>query len=177
MRLKKEIVTRRFVLREFQPGDVEQFVAYQTDPDFSIFHHEDELGSAHAHGVFQLFLDWQESIPRYNYQFAISLLNDDSNLIGSCGIRMDGCAAGEAVFGVELARPYWGRYRYSQEVSEALISWAFDELKLSALIADTAFENTAAARLAESAGFVRTHADEKQWWHLERSTWIAKLDS
>src|SRR5689334_3926572 len=86
-RMKKEIVTRRFVLREFQPGDVDQFVAYQTDPGFSIFHHEDELGNSHAHGVFQLFLDWQESAPRYNYQFAISLLNDDANLIGSCGIR------------------------------------------------------------------------------------------
>lgn len=175
MRMKKEIVTRRFVLREFQPADVEQFVAYQTDPDFSIFHDKDELGDAHARAVFRLFLDWQASIPRYNYQFAISRLNDDANLIGSCGIRMDGCAAGEAVFGVELARPYWGRYRYAQEVSEALISWAFDELKLSALIADTAFENTAVARLAESAGFVRTHADEKQWWHLARSAWMARV--
>jgi RimJ/RimL family protein N-acetyltransferase len=87
---------------------------------------------------------------------------------------MDGCAPGDAVFGVELARPYWGRYRYAQEISEALISWAFDDLKLSALIADTAFENTAAARLAESAGFVRTHADDKQWWHLRNSTWAAR---
>jgi len=104
----------------------------------------------------------------------VSLLNDASSLVGSCGVRTEGCAAGEAEFGVELARPYWGRYRFAQEVSEALISWAFDELKFSALIADTAFENTAVARLAESAGFVRTHADDKQWWRLERSTWIAK---
>ena len=109
---KNRIVTRRFVLREFQPGDVDQFVAYQTDPGFSIFHNQSELGDAHAREVFQLFLDWQEPTPRHNYQFAVSLLNDDSSLIGSCGVRMGGCAAGEAVFGVELARPYWGRYRY-----------------------------------------------------------------
>lgn len=174
MRLNTKIITRRFMLREFLPEDVEQFVAYQTDPAFTIFHHQDELGDAHAQRVFQLFLDWQQSSPRYNYQFAISPLDDGSKLIGSCGIRMDGCVQGEAVFGVELARPYWGRYRYPQEISEALISWAFDELKLSAVIADTAFENTAVARLAESAGFVRTHAGDKQWWHLDRSAWIAR---
>ncbi len=83
-------------------------------------------------------------------------------LIGYCGVRMEGCARYEGVFGIELARPYWGRYRYAQKVSEALISWAFDQCRLSALIADTAFENTAVATLAESAGFVRTHAEDKQ---------------
>lgn len=96
MRLNKKIITRRFMLREFLPEDVELFVAYQTDPAFTIFHHQDELGDAHAQRVFQLFLDWQQSSPRYNYQFAISPLNDGSKLIGSCGIRMDGCVRGEA---------------------------------------------------------------------------------
>jgi RimJ/RimL family protein N-acetyltransferase len=72
-----------------------------------------KLGDAHA--------------TRRNRQFAVSLLNDASGLVGSCGIRMEGSAAGEAVFGVEPARPYWGRYRYAQDVSEALISWAFDQ--------------------------------------------------
>lgn len=172
--MKNKIITNRFMLRDFQPADIDQFSAYQTDSAFAIFHHESELGEAHARRVFRLFLDWQKPTPRRNHQFAISFLNDESSLIGSCGVRMDGCAPGDAVFGVELARPYWGRYRYAQEISEALISWAFDELKLSALIADTAFDNTAVARLAESAGFVRTHADDKQWWHLKHSTWAAK---
>lgn len=172
MRLTREIVTRRFVIREFRPRDAEQFLAYQTDPAFTIFHHQEELGTAQAQRVFQLFLDWQESTPRDNYQFAVSPLHDDSELIGCCGIRMEGCAPNEAVFGVELARPYWGRYRYPHEISEALISWGFDALNLSALIADTAFENTAVARLAESAGFVRTHASDKQWWRLDRASWI-----
>ena len=150
------------------------FVAYQNDPGFTIFHQADELGEAHARHVFQCFLDWQQATPRQNYQFAISFLNDAEKVIGSCGIRREGCAAGEAVFGVELARPYWGRYRYAQEVSNAMITWAFTELHLSALTADTAFGNSAVARLAESAGFTRTHADDKQWWRLERSAWIAR---
>ena len=46
--MKKEIITSRFVLREFRPADVDQFIAYQTDPEFAVFHHETELGDAHG---------------------------------------------------------------------------------------------------------------------------------
>ncbi|WP_338762308.1 GNAT family N-acetyltransferase [Massilia sp. METH4] len=167
--------TRRFVLREFEPPDADLFVAYQTAPDFAMFHLASERGEDHARRVFRLFLDWQLERPRDNYQLAIAALERPANLIGSCGIRQERCAEGEAVFGIELARSYWGRFRYAQEVSEALINWAFDTLQLSALVADTAFENDAVARLAEACGFVRTHADEKQWWRLERSAWHGNI--
>jgi len=165
------IPTRRFALREYRSADRDQFVAYQTDPAFTVFHHESELGQDNANKVFQLFLDWQQQAPRLNYQLAIATRDNDAELIGSCGVRMEGCVAGEAVFGVELARRYWGRYRYAQEVAEALIGWAFPELKLTALIADTAFDNAAVARLAEATGFVRTHGDGKQWWRMALASW------
>lgn len=168
------IPTRRFVLREYRPADRAQFVAYQTDPAFTLFHDESELGEANANAVFQLFIDWQREHPRLNYQLAVAPREDDEELIGSGGVRMEGCAAGEAILGVELARPYWGRYRYAEEICTALIDWAFSELQLSALVADTAFDNAAVARLAEASGFVRTHAGDKQWWRLERAIWDQK---
>jgi [ribosomal protein S5]-alanine N-acetyltransferase len=172
------IPTRRFTLRDYRPADREQFVAYQTDPAFTLFHDESELGEDNANEVFHLFLAWQQQAPRRNYQLAIAMRDNDTNLIGSCGVRMDGCAPGEAVFGIELARPYWGRYRYAEEVSTALIGWAFTELKLSALIADTAFDNAAVSRLAKAMGFVRTHAEDKQWWRMDLATWERKrIDS
>ncbi len=169
--MKTSIATRRFTLREYCLADGTQFVAYQTDPAFALFHGADEVGDANARNVFQLFLDWQGVVPRLNYQLAIVMRDDDTKLIGSCGVRMAGCMPGEAVFGIELARPYWGRYRFAQEVSEAMIDWGFSSLKLSALIADTAFDNVAVSRMADAAGFVRTHAEGKQWWRLERSAW------
>jgi RimJ/RimL family protein N-acetyltransferase len=118
-------------------------------------------------------LSYTHADPRLNYQLAIGMRNDDTVLLGSCGIRMQGCADGQAVFGIELARAYWGRFGYAQEASEALIGWAFATLNLSALVADTAFNNAAVARLAIAAGFVRTHSNDKQWWRLERSAWDA----
>jgi len=165
------ITTPRFLLRDYAPADCDQFVAYQTDPAFTVYHHDEELGSDNARAVFQLFLDWAGQQPRLNYQLAIVVRDDPVTLIGSCGVRMEGCADGEAIFGVELARPHWGRYRYAEEVSSAMIAWAFRHLPLHALVADTAVENSAVARLAESAGFVRTHVGEKQWWRLECATW------
>lgn len=173
IRMQINIITHRFVLREYRSADRAPFLAYQTDPAFTIFHNENELEAANARGVFQLFMEWQQGTPRLNYQLAIGMRNDDAVLIGSCGIRMEGCPDGEAIFGVELARAYWGRFGYAQEASDALINWAFDTLNLSALVADTAFDNAAVARLAEAAGFVRTHSEDKQWWRLERSTWNA----
>lgn len=171
------IPTRRFILREYRPADRDAFVAYQTDPAFSLFHQNDELGDDHARAVFQLFLDWSLQHPRLNYQLAISPRLNDASLIGSCGVRMEGCADGEAIFGVELARAYWGRYRYADEASSAMIDWAFQQLPLHALIADTAKDNDAVARLAEAAGFVQTHAEAKQWWRLERRVWEQRSQS
>lgn len=165
------IVTRRFLLREYRLVDQDQFVAYQTDPAFTLFHHEDELGADQARRVFRLFIEWQMRQPRLNYQLALCRRDGDTALIGSCGVRMEGCAPREAVFGIELARPYWGRHRYAGEASSGLIDWAFRELPLDALIADTAFGNASVTRLAEAAGFERTHRESKQWWRLDRATW------
>jgi RimJ/RimL family protein N-acetyltransferase len=173
------ILTPRFILREYRPADREAFVAYQTAPAFTLFHREDELGADLAHAVFDLFLEWPKQQPRLNFQLAIAPRDDEDHLIGSCGVRMERCAEGEAVFGVELARAYWGRYRYAEEASSALIDWAFQHLPLRALVADTAPDNLAVARLARAAGFVQAQVaeGEKQGWRLERQAWMARTQA
>jgi [ribosomal protein S5]-alanine N-acetyltransferase len=171
------IPTRRFILREYSPADRDAFIAYQTDPAFTLFHQNDELGDDNARAVFQLFLNWSLQRPRLNYQLAITPRLDSAALIGSCGVRMDGCAKGEAIFGVELARAYWGRYRFADEASSAMIAWAFEQLELDALIADTAKDNSAVERLAEAAGFVQARAEAKQWWRLERTVWEQRFQT
>lgn len=171
------IPTARLLLREYRRADRAQFLTYQTDPRFTVFHHPDELGAAPAERAFDCFIDWQQQAPRRNFQLAIVPRDDDQSLLGSVGIRLDGCAAGEAVFGIELARPWWGRYRYAHEAGIAMIDWAFKHLALAALLADTAFENGAVTRLAEAAGFTPSGAADKQCWRLERATWQRRRDS
>ena len=88
-------------------------------------------------------------------------------------IRRNSQATDEADFGIELARPYWGKYRFAVEISNAVITWAFSELQLSVLTADTALENTVAARLAERGGFQRVATRDKHFWRLDRDDWKA----
>lgn len=167
------IQTKRFVLRDFSRADEQDFVRYQTDPAFSIHHTADETGLDHASWVFQRFIGWQAEKPRTKYQFAICHIAEDGRVIGSCGIRMEEPQAETADFGIELARPYWGRYRFAAEVSESVIDWAFHNFPLNALTADTAVSNRVAARLAEEAGFTLVSVEEKQYWRLERGRWTS----
>lgn len=168
------IQTKRFVLRDYLRADEEDFLEYQTDPAFSIHHTADEAGVDHARWVFQKFIDWQAEKPRTNYQFAICHKAEDGRVIGSCGIRMEEPQAEAADFGIELARPYWGRYRFAAEISEAVINWAFHHFPLSALTGDTAVSNRVAARLAEEAGFTLVSVKEKQCWRLEHAHWKSR---
>ena len=98
---------------------------------------------------------WQIENPRLNYQVAVCHSADDNRLIGSCGIRRESQATDEAAFGIELARPYWGRHGFAVEIATAMINWAFSQFPLTALTADTALSNTVVARLAERGGFDR----------------------
>lgn len=163
--------TQRFLIREYSEKDQKEFVTYQTDPNFTRYHNVDELGEEHAQSVFLKFITWRDSVPRLNYQFAVCL-KDAHSLIGSCGVRMAGQPQGKASFGIELAHTYWGKYRYAIEIATSTINWAFDNLPLTALIADTAPENETVARLANRAGFVRTHQTNKDWWQLEKDDWV-----
>ncbi len=54
-----------------------------------------------------------------------------------------------------------------------MINWAFSELRLTALTADTAISNTVAARLAERGAFKRVATEDRQFWRLDRNDWIA----
>jgi RimJ/RimL family protein N-acetyltransferase len=158
--------TRRFALRDYREEDRGAFVAYQTDPDFIRNRRAEALTARAANDVFDRFLLWRDATPRLNFQFAVSPLEMPNMIIGSCGIRRAGCADGEAEFGMELVPAFWGKGA-GAEIGAALIGWAWDNLRLRAIRADTAPDNLAAARLAEKLGFSRADRDERQHWRLE----------
>ncbi|MGF1621606.1 MAG: GNAT family N-acetyltransferase [Rhodomicrobiaceae bacterium] len=157
--------TDRFLLRDYREADRHAFLAYQADPDFIAFRRSEALTADSANAVFDKFLLWRDAKPRLNFQFAIWPSENATETIGSCGIRRNGCAAGEAEFGMELAPAFWGQGA-GAEIGATLIGWAWRALQLNAIHADTAPDNRAAARLAEKLGFSRTGLDERQHWRL-----------
>jgi [ribosomal protein S5]-alanine N-acetyltransferase len=147
-----EIVTRRFLLRDFVESDRHPFLSYQADPLNLKFHESTAANPQHAANLFERFQTWAKEIPRLNYQLAIVQRYEPHTLIGCCGLRGIEGKTGEMELGIELAPTYWGRYGYAIEVGRALLDFGFNELKLEAISGSTVSVNTRITRLAEWIG-------------------------
>jgi hypothetical protein len=57
-------------------------------------------------------------------------------LIGSCGLRISNVDRGQASFGCELGREFWG-HGYAIEAARGLVGFAFSELGVQRIEAET----------------------------------------
>ncbi|MBD1846669.1 GNAT family N-acetyltransferase [Cyanobacteria bacterium FACHB-63] len=147
-----EIVTKRFLLRDFVELDRSAFLAYQADPRSQTFYEPSSASAEQATRLFETFLRWADDRPRINYQLAIVPQQEPEAIIGCCGLRGAQCTVGEMELGIELAPNYWGRYAYAVEVGRALLDFGFRELKLDVISGSTVSANKRIARLAEWIG-------------------------
>ena len=141
---------RGFVLRDFAEADRPSFIAYQTDPRYRRLYDLGEDDQC-AHRLFDLFLTWQSTIPRRNYQVGI-FLRDRDRLCGCAGLRASESAPHSAAFGIEFAPDDWGRYRLALDASATLLDYAFDQLHLDTVTGSTASGNKRVEKLARWFG-------------------------
>lgn len=147
-----EIVTKRFLLRDFVELDRSPFLDYQADPRSQIFYEPSQASGENSTRLFDTFCTWACEHPRLNYQLAIVQRREPYVLVGCCGLRRRGCDPGEMELGIELAPNYWGRYAYAIEVGHALLNFGFRELRLDAISGSTVSANVRIARLAKWMG-------------------------
>jgi [ribosomal protein S5]-alanine N-acetyltransferase len=147
-----EIVTKRFLLRDFVDSDRSPFLDYQADPRNLRFYEPDEASPEHAGRLFETFQRWAADRPRLDYQLAIVQRQEPYALVGCCGLRGMECEAGKMKLGIELAPTYWGRYAYAIEVGSALLDFGFSELRLDTISGPTVSANARINRLAEWFG-------------------------
>ena len=181
MQADMEILTTRFLLRDFVDSDESAFVAYQADPRMLEFYGDEAAKPGHARQLFQDFRAWAQELPRRNFQLAIVRRDEAGRLVGCCGLRGVDSAARSAELGIELAPGEWGRYGYAIEVMRALAKFGFEELRLDELYGSTVSANVRIARLASSLGAVATRLDTSAWmtargwsqveWRLTREQW------
>lgn len=181
-----EIVTKRFLLRDFVELDRSPFLDYQVDPRNQIFSQPSEANPENAARLFETFCTWASEQPRLNYQLAIVQRREPYALVGCCGLRGRGCDAGEMELGIELAPDYWGRYAYAIEVGRALLDFGFRELRLDVISGSTVSANVRIARLAEWIGAkvvtIRPGSpwmSERGWsevdWRITRAQWNRRV--
>jgi RimJ/RimL family protein N-acetyltransferase len=90
-----EIVTRRFLLRDFVELDRPSFLDYQSDPRSQTFYKTSNTNPEQATRFFDKFLRWADDRPRINYQLAIMQRQKPEVLVGCYGLRVAQCPVGE----------------------------------------------------------------------------------
>ncbi len=162
------IETERLILREFVAQDWPAVLAYQRDPRYLQFYPLTNRTEAEVRDFVQMFLNQQSEIPRRKFQLAITLQNDDQ-VIGSCGIRRKPENDWEADIGFELAPDHWGR-GFATEAAGAIVNYGFQDLELHRISSWCIADNTASARVLEKVGLrpegrLRDNEHFKgRWW-------------
>lgn len=162
-----QLTTKRLVLRNFQPGDFDAFFATTNDPEYQQFYAEEEMTRPFWQEIFANILEGTAEAPRTSYQLAVCLR--DGTLIGTCGVRIEDEANQQASFGCAIARPFWS-HGYATEASCALFDFAFSQLDIHRIYAETKAKNQRARALAEQLGMQlegilrQTQYFRGAWW-------------
>ncbi|AFZ36149.1 GCN5-related N-acetyltransferase [Stanieria cyanosphaera PCC 7437] len=162
-----EIVTKRFLLRDFIEEDESAFFAYHADPRYAQFCAPEELTFSYTHQLLSLFYQWAIEHPRRNYQLAVASRRT-SELIGCCGLRCENHNSTMAEIGIELAPQFWSHYAYAIEIGHALIEFGFKELGLQEIRGVTVSANMRVARLAHRYGFIPIGKRSSPEWMVAR---------
>lgn len=140
--------TPRLLLRRFQPGDLDAFVAYRADPEVARYQGW-EAGYSRARG--EEFIGWAATAdpdtPGEWYQFAIER-RQEPRLIGDCGARFDDDAV---EVGFTVAPAYQGQ-GYATEAVERLLRYIGSRGHREA-VAWCDVENAASRRVLERLQF------------------------
>src|SRR5262245_9528416 len=127
-----ELLTKRFLLRDFVDADTAAFEACHHDPRSYEFYGIEQHKPGHTHELIDLFRTWAEAQPCTNSQLAIVRRGTPGSLVGCCGVRCAESATGTAEIGIELVPEYWGRDGYAVEVLRALVDANFRIARLVA---------------------------------------------
>lgn len=141
--------TPRLRLREFLPSDLTAYSAIRDHPDFRLLLNGRDSSPERSAELLHQFVEWSLETPRSRYQLAIEKPTD--GLIGSCGVRITCEGGSDASFGCELSRNHWGR-GYGLEAGRAMIDFAFRDLGLNRIYAETLASNQLALALASRLG-------------------------
>lgn len=161
-----KLETKRLMLRNFLIEDLESYINIRNENKFKRFYSKDDVTIAKSESLLNIFIADSKEEPRKKYQLAITM--KDGELIGSCGIRIED--KNIASVGCELGRKYQTS-GYAYEASKEIINFAFDELRIQRIYAETISENKAAIILCKKLGMkiqseiTNDKFFQERWWN------------
>jgi [ribosomal protein S5]-alanine N-acetyltransferase len=138
--------SNHLIFREFVYEDWKPTFAYQNDKNFLKFYPESHRSESDVQSLITLFVNWQNQIPRKNYQLAL-ILKSSNKLIGNAGLRKSKTKKQVSEIGLEIDPKYWGQGLATQAM-KSVLEFGFKELKLEAIEGFCNPKNTAILHIA-----------------------------
>lgn len=164
--------TGRLLLRYFCDSDLDEFLAYRSDPLVARYQgwevpYELETGRE--------FIDeMKKGVPGKPGKWfqAVIELKSSKAVIGDCAFHVMKNDRRQAYIGITLARSYWGK-GYGEEACQCLLDYLFGELHLHRVVAECDVDNTASEKLLKRLGFRReAHLIENIWF---KGAWASEF--
>jgi len=171
----------RIGFRLWTPGDLPLALKLWGDPEVTKFiDARGQLGPAQVHE--RLFKEIaMQDVSGVQYWPIFRLDNDD--FIGCCGLRPYGQKDDVLELGAHLRVAYWTQ-GYGTEAARAVIRFAFERLRITALFAGHNPKNLASRHLVHKLGFRFTHDEyyaptglQHPSYLLTREQWLLKQPS
>jgi ribosomal-protein-alanine N-acetyltransferase len=149
-----EVISRRFILRDFELADRASFHAFHYNPRLLSRYSPATAAPDLADNLFDRFHLWACERPRVKYQLAVLHRDLPTDIVGCCGLRGE-AEHRNAEMGLSLAPELWGRFGYALEIAGVLLELAFNHLDFDEVNGTTAHRNKQVTRLAEWFGGVQ----------------------
>ena len=150
----------RVRLRAIEVSDLDQVFAIFSDPKVMRYWSTPPLKTMDE--AMELLREIQDSNQKGTILKWGVCLKPTDKLIGTVTLFHLDLAQGRAEIGYAQAQQYWGN-GYNHEALQALLSYAFEEMKLRRLEADVDPRNTASIKTVERLGFQREGYLRERW--------------
>jgi RimJ/RimL family protein N-acetyltransferase len=154
--------TDRLIVRHFEDGDLDAFVAYRNDPEISRYQSWDSISAPRAQAFIQEQKRLQPGEPGRWFHFALAARNGEQ-LAGDVGLQVLLADVRQAQVNISLAGEYQGR-GLAAEALTAVLDFAFIQMDLHRVVAVTDAQNQPAVALLERLGLRREGHFIKNIW-------------
>ena len=145
------VITDRLLIRDIEEADFAGLHAFRSDPQAVAFMDFGPDSPEQTRDWITGTIPHNRRQPRLSHNCSI-ILRSTGEVMGWIGIGQSSrTELGDHDFGYGLARAYWG-CGYMTEAVQALLTFAFTELKAQTVFAECYMPNTASARVMEKAG-------------------------
>ena len=145
------IQTQRLTIRNLQPGDLDAFHLYRSNPEVTKYQGFDVMNRDEAAAFISRQQDAMFGAPGQWVQYAIAL-SATGALLGDCAIKLQGNDPRIAEIGITISHLHQ-QQGFAKEAMKGIVHFLFGIKELHRIVETVDAENTASIQLLKSSGF------------------------